>query len=84
MVFALIKHAASLTTHQKTCLYATDTYGDYAMTGSWSDGMTHAYPAYDGQGTGDDFGGTNWHPSHGWVNSTDGGRGHRNPDYYQA
>jgi hypothetical protein len=24
-----------------------------------------------------------WHPSHGWVNSTDGGRGHAFQDYQQ-
>jgi hypothetical protein len=67
MVFALIKHAASLTTEQRTCLYATDTYGDYAMTGSWSDGLTHALPAYDGQGTGDDFGGVRHQSNHVFV-----------------
>lgn len=27
MVFALIEHAANLKTHQRTCLYASDTYG---------------------------------------------------------
>jgi hypothetical protein len=32
MVFAIVKHAA-LITRQRTCLYSTDTYGDYAMTG---------------------------------------------------
>ena len=37
------------------CLYATDTYGDYAMQGSWSDGDTYGSAVYDGQGSGDDF-----------------------------
>mmetsp|Transcript_18392 Transcript_18392/g.42597 ORF Transcript_18392/g.42597 Transcript_18392/m.42597 type:complete len:84 (+) Transcript_18392:43-294(+) len=83
MVFALVKHA-SLITHQRTCLYATDTYGSYAMTGSWSDNETHAFPAYDGNGSGDDYYGTIYHPSFGWQNNTDGGRSTRFPDYRQA
>jgi hypothetical protein len=36
-------------------LYATDTYGDYAMKGSWSDGDGYGSAIYDGQGSGDDF-----------------------------
>ncbi len=49
-------------------LYATDTYGDYAMKGSWSDGDGYGSAIYDGQGSGDDFFGVRkmiwfWHNS---------------------
>merc|ERR1712196_6124 len=39
---------------------------------------------FDGQGSGDDFFGTMWHPPTGWVNNTDGGRSVLFPDYKQA
>jgi hypothetical protein len=32
--------------------------------------------SFDGQASGHNFAGTFWEPSHGWVNSSDGGRGH--------
>eukprot|EP00290_Baffinella_frigidus_P012050 CAMPEP_0180164568 /NCGR_PEP_ID=MMETSP0986-20121125/30461_1 /TAXON_ID=697907 /ORGANISM="non described non described, Strain CCMP2293" /LENGTH=101 /DNA_ID=CAMNT_0022115397 /DNA_START=57 /DNA_END=362 /DNA_ORIENTATION=- len=38
---------------------------------------------FDGQGSGHDFGGTVWYPSHGYVNNCDGGRGHSYCDYRQ-
>ena len=41
--------------HQLQRLYSTDTYGQYAMEGSFSDGDSYSLPAYDGQGSGDDF-----------------------------
>mmetsp|Transcript_32436 Transcript_32436/g.79091 ORF Transcript_32436/g.79091 Transcript_32436/m.79091 type:complete len:99 (-) Transcript_32436:349-645(-) len=37
---------------------------------------------YDGQGSGH-FGDTVWHPSHGYANNCDGGRGHWACDYKQ-
>jgi hypothetical protein len=36
------------------------------------------------QGSGHDFLGTVWHPSSGFVNNCDGGRGHSYCDYKQA
>jgi len=39
---------------------------------------------FDGQDSGHDFNGTVWHPTHGYVNSCDGGRSHWSCNYRQA
>lgn len=39
---------------------------------------------FDGQGSGHEFNGTVWHPTHGYVNSCDGGRSHWACNYRQA
>jgi hypothetical protein len=39
---------------------------------------------FDGQGSGHQFGGTVWHPTHGYNNNCDGGRSHWACDYRQA
>mmetsp|Transcript_33720 Transcript_33720/g.89322 ORF Transcript_33720/g.89322 Transcript_33720/m.89322 type:complete len:100 (-) Transcript_33720:249-548(-) len=48
-------------------------YGDYSPSGNPESSMIQ----YDGQGSGDDFYGTFWHPPHGFTNSRDGDRGGR-------
>eukprot|EP00961_Rhodomonas_salina_P246636 3332203-Rhodomonas_salina.2 len=39
---------------------------------------------FDGQGSGHNFDGNVWHPSHGYVNNCDGARSHWSCDYRQA
>ena len=41
--------------------------------------IAHGSAHCDGQDSGHDFNGTVWHPTHGYVNSCDGGRSHWSP-----
>eukprot|EP00291_Cryptomonas_curvata_P014477 CAMPEP_0172153140 /NCGR_PEP_ID=MMETSP1050-20130122/1258_1 /TAXON_ID=233186 /ORGANISM="Cryptomonas curvata, Strain CCAP979/52" /LENGTH=93 /DNA_ID=CAMNT_0012821601 /DNA_START=278 /DNA_END=560 /DNA_ORIENTATION=- len=45
--------------------------------------ICYGFGQFDGQGSGHDFSGNDWHPAFGFVNNGDGGRSHTYVDYRQ-
>mmetsp|Transcript_59195 Transcript_59195/g.145309 ORF Transcript_59195/g.145309 Transcript_59195/m.145309 type:complete len:87 (+) Transcript_59195:47-307(+) len=45
--------------------------------------ICYGFGEFDGQGSGHNFSGNDWHPSFGYVNNCDGGRSHTYCDYRQ-
>jgi hypothetical protein len=45
--------------------------------------ICYGFGEFDGQGSGHDFSGNDWHPAFGFVNNCDGSRSHSYCDYRQ-